>query len=163
MEPAPSPRTPAWRRPELAPVFRNFLRFAIGLILLATAVGKFLDIPGFAAVLATYEAFPEWSLFPLAVTAPAAELLLAGWLFSGRKLFGAALVSAAMHAAYGAWAAITLARGLDLPNCGCFGIFLVRPLTWSTVLEDSAVVAASLALFLLSRRQGRGRGGTQAA
>ncbi len=159
----PLARSPSRRGPRTALVFRNFLRFAIGAILLATAVGKFLDIPGFAVVLTTYQAFPEWSLFPLAVAVPAAELLLAAWLFSERNLFSAALAAAAMHAAYGAWAAITLARGLDLPNCGCFGVFLRRPLTWSTVLEDSVMVAASISLFLLSREQRPAPGRSQAA
>lgn len=129
----------------------SFLRFAIALILLATALGKLLDLPGFAAVLRTYQAFPEWALFPLATSVPAAELLLAAWLFTGRNLFVAAVVSAAMHSAYALWAAVTLARGVDIPNCGCFGVFLARPLTRSTVLEDAVMVAASLALVYASR------------
>jgi hypothetical protein len=130
----------------------SFLRFAIGLILFATAIGKLLDVPGFAAVLDTYEVFPQWALFPLAVAVPLAELLLAAWLFTGRNLFGAALVSAAMHASYAVWAAATLARGMDIPNCGCFGVFLARPLTRSTVVEDGVMVVASLALAFASGR-----------
>lgn len=117
-----------------------------------TAAGKLLDITGFAAILRTYEAFPEWALLPLALMVPVAEGGLAAWLLTGRNLFGAALVSAAMHAAYAVWAGVTLARGLQVPNCGCFGIFLARPLTWSTVIEDGVMVAASLTLALLSRR-----------
>jgi hypothetical protein len=119
---------------------------------LATAAGKLADLRGFASVLETYWVFPAWALLPLAVAVPLAELALAGWLSLGRRLRFAALSSAVMHAAYGGWAGITLARGLELPNCGCFGVFLPRPLTWGTVLEDGILVMASLALAALARR-----------
>ena len=130
-----------------------FLRGAIGTILLATAVGKFLDIPGFARILGQYQTFPERALFPLAVAIPAVELAVGLWLFSGRNLVGAALVSTAMHLTYAAWSAISVLRGLRLPNCGCFGVFLARPLTWATVIEDLTLAGASAALFVLALRR----------
>lgn len=130
------------------------LRFAIAAILLGTAVGKLLDVPGFAAVLETYRALPTGALMPLAVAIPAGELLLAAWLFSGWKLSAAAVASAGMHLAYAAWSAITILRGLKLANCGCFGAYLKRPLGWSTVAEDLGLVAASALLFSLSLRKG---------
>ena len=131
----------------------GFLRFAIGAVLLATAVGKLLDIPGFARVLGTYDAFVPGALVPIAVAVPVAELALAFWLFSGRNLAASALTSAAMHAVYAAWSAVSVLRGLNLPNCGCFGVFLARPLGWSTVVEDLVLVGASLGLWVLVRRR----------
>jgi hypothetical protein len=131
----------------------GFLRFAIGAVLLATAVGKLLDIPGFARVLGTYDTFVPGALVPIAVAVPVAELALALWLFSGRNLAASALTSAAMHAVYAAWSAVSVLRGLKLPNCGCFGVFLARPLGWSTVVEDLVMVAASLGLWVLVRRR----------
>ncbi len=129
-----------------------FLRVAIGVILLATAVGKLLDVGGFARVLGTYRALPEASLRPLAVLIPIAELVLAMWLFSGRALVASALTSTAAHLAYATWSAAAIERGLKLANCGCFGVFLARPLGWGTVAEDLVLVAASVALLLLARR-----------
>jgi methylamine utilization protein MauE len=131
----------------------GFLRFAIGAILLATAVGKLLDVPGFARVLGTYNAFPPGALVPIAVAISVAELALAFWLFSGRNLAASALTSAVMHAGYALWSAVAVLRGLKLPNCGCFGVFLVRPLGWSTVFEDLVLVGASLGLWVLVRRR----------
>jgi hypothetical protein len=128
------------------------LRLVIGFILLATAAGKLLDLGGFAQILGTYEAFPEWALMLLAVAVPLAELALALWLFSGRRLAGAAAAALALHAFYGVWAAASLLRGLRLPNCGCFGVFLPRPLGWRTVIEDLVLVALSAWLFVLARR-----------
>ena len=129
------------------------MRFAIGAILLATAVGKLLDIPGFARVLGTYNAFLPGALVPIAVTIPVAELALAFWLFSGRNLAASALASAGMHGAYALWSAVSVLRGLKLPNCGCFGVFLARPLGWSTVFEDLVLFGASLGLWVLVRRR----------
>ncbi len=131
----------------------GFLRFAIGAILLATAVGKLLDVPGFARVLGDYRAFPPGALLPIAIFISVAELALAFWLFSGRNLAASALTSAAMHALYALWSAVSVLRGLKLPNCGCFGVFLARPLGWSTVFEDLVLVGASLGLWVLVRRR----------
>jgi hypothetical protein len=128
------------------------LRIFIGLVLLATAAGKWLDVPGFARVLANYDVFPEGLLGPVAVLVPLAELALAAWLFSGRRLVGAAATSAAMHLAYTAWSAAAILRGLKLANCGCFGVFFARPLGWSTVTEDLVMTGLSVALVALARR-----------
>jgi hypothetical protein len=135
----------------LAAGARVFLRFSIAILLFATAAGKLADLRGFASVLETYRVFPASALLPLAVVIPLAELLLGGWLVTGRRLRLAGLTSATLHAAYGGWAAVTLARGMRLPNCGCFGVFLPRPLTWGTVLADGILVIASLALAALAK------------
>lgn len=129
------------------------LRLFLGLVLLATAVGKLADVRGFAGVLRAYEAFPEASLVALAAAIPIAELALALWLFSGRGLEGAALAAFVLHVVYAAWAALSLARGLRLENCGCFGVFLARPLGWRTVTEDLVLAAASAALLALAVRR----------
>jgi hypothetical protein len=134
-----------------ASVTRFGLRLFIALILLATAVGKLLDVPGFAQVIGTYRVFPDFALTPLAWAIPLGEVVLGAWLLLGRGLFTAALSSAAMHAGYAAWAALALIRGLAIKNCGCFGVFFQRPLTPTTVLEDAVMVALSVALFALAR------------
>ncbi|HYK43494.1 MAG TPA: START domain-containing protein [Thermoanaerobaculia bacterium] len=144
--------------PGLASV-RNALRRLIGAVLLLTAVGKLLDVAGFARVIGTYQVFSDRLLLPLAILVPAAELLLAVWLFSGRRPFAAAMVALAMHVAYAAWSAAAVERGLKLSNCGCFGVFLPRALGWSTVVEDLVMVflcggLAALCRPALTRRLG---------
>jgi hypothetical protein len=130
---------------------RFALRVFLGLVLFATAAGKLLDVRGFASVLGSYEAFPDEALLPLAVAVPLVELALALWLFSASRLIAAARAAVALHAVYAVWAAATLTRGLRLPNCGCFGVFLPRPLTWRTVLEDLVMVGLSAWLLVLAR------------
>jgi hypothetical protein len=132
---------------------RQFLRFAIGAILLVSAAGKLLDIAGFADVLKTYEAFPDAVLLPLALAIPLAELALALWLFSGRFLAAAAVTSVVMHFVYAVWSAVSVLRGLRLSNCGCFGVFWPRKLGWSTVAEDLLLMAASFALAILAGKR----------
>ena len=131
---------------------RVALRLLIGAILAVTAAGKLLDVSGFARVLDTYDAFPRGLLLPIAVVVPLAELVLAIWLFSGRRPFPAAVWALGMHLVYAGWSAASVLRGLKLANCGCFGVFWPRPLGWSTVAEDIAVAAACGALAVMSPR-----------
>lgn len=130
------------------------LRAFIGVVLLATGVGKALDPRGFTEVIATYDVLPAWLLWPTALGMITVELALGALLLSGRRTPHAALASTALHAAFTSWATIALLRGLDIDNCGCFGVFLARPLTWGTVGEDLFMVAISAALWALSRRRG---------
>ena len=39
---------------------------------------------------------------------------------------------------------LTLLRGIPISNCGCFGVFLARPPTWVTIIEDLILLALSL-------------------
>ncbi len=129
------------------------LRLFIGLVLLATAIGKGLDLRGFTVVIASYDLLPALLYWPVAVGMTTVELVLGAWLLSGRRTATAALLSALLHAAFTGWASIALLRGLQLDNCGCFGVFLARPLTWTTVVEDAVMVGFSLTLYALVRRR----------
>jgi hypothetical protein len=43
-------------------------------------------------------------------------------------------------------------RGLDLDNCGCFGVYLASSLRWYSPLESLALVGASYLLLRLARK-----------
>jgi len=130
-----------------------FLRISLAAVNLGAALGKALDLPGFVHVLETYQLFPAWSWWPLAIVAVAGEGVLGVWLLWGWRLEMAAWVCAAVAAGYGIVLSITLARGIALENCGCFGVFLARRLTWHSPLEDVAMFAASALLAVLHRRR----------
>jgi hypothetical protein len=141
------------------------LRWFFTALLLASAIGKLLDIRGFAAVVGTYQVFPEPLLLPLGLALALFELALGLWLIWGRHLVWAALVIALLHAGYLAWLGLAYARGLDIPNCGCFGVlldipncgcfgvFLARPLTPWMFVEDGLLLAAALFLRRGLRRE----------
>lgn len=130
---------------------RALLRFLLAAIMLVAAGSKFLDLQGFTLVLRGYAIFPDALLLPLAIAVTGVELLLAFWLFWGRYLPGAALVSTGLHSMYAIFLGAFLLTGRPILNCGCFGTLLVRPLTWESVAEDLVLVALSLVLYLLAR------------
>lgn len=127
------------------------LRAVLGGILLASALGKSLDLPGFVEVLVTYRAFPDWSLWPIALFITTIEWVLGLWVLSGHCLPQAALATVLLNGIYAAWMAISLARGLDLPNCGCYGVYFPQPLRWYSPLEDLVLVALGLILWRLAK------------
>ena len=131
------------------------VRLTLAAILLATGAAKLLDLTGFARLLDAYAVFSESALLPAAATVAAAELLLGGWLLAGRATGRASLPSFLLHLGYAAWEGAALGRGLSIANCGCFGVFLPRPLAASTVAEDLALASLSLVLRLLVSRPER--------
>jgi len=104
------------------------LRILIIGIISASASGKSLDLGGFVEGLATYRAVPVDWLWPLAWLVIGIEWSLALWLLSGWSLRTGALASAGLNLGYAVWLTISLLRGLDIPNCGCFGRFFPLPL-----------------------------------
>ena len=127
------------------------LRSFIAGILLMTGFAKALDLVGFAQVIGTYEVFPDVFLLPIAVSMVLVEVILGACLLLGRNLVRDAAIATALHGLFMLWAILALLRGLDIANCGCFGVFLVRPLTWGTVIEDAVMVAACSTLYGLIR------------
>lgn len=130
------------------PLYLEFVRLFLAVVFVATAVGKLLDNRGFAEVLATFELLPTAILLPFALAISLTELALALWLFSRRQMRQAAIAAFAFNLGYVAWLAVALARGLEIPNCGCFGVFWARPLTPYMLLEDSVLILASVVLIL---------------
>ncbi len=123
-------------------------RLLIGSVLLASALGKSLDLKGFVEVLVTYRLFPDWSLWTLAFGIVGSEWALAVWILVGWRLPTGALLAMMMNALYALGLIITLVRGLDLPNCGCYGVFFPQPLRWYSPVEDLALVGICYALYV---------------
>lgn len=122
-------------------------RLVMGLVCLASALGKSLDLPGFIEVLATYRLIPDWGLWPVGLGVTGLEWVLALWLLSGWRIESGALVALVLFGLYTAGLVITLLRGLNLPNCGCYGVFFPQPLRWYSPLEDMVLVGMCYALW----------------
>jgi Methylamine utilisation protein MauE len=129
-----------------------FFRLFIGGILLASALGKSLDLPGFVDVLITYQAIPALLLWPTALLITGVEWLLGVWVLSGWRLVRGALLSLALYAGYAIWMTLSLVRGLNLANCGCYGRFFPQPLRWYSPLEDLILVGMCYALWKSARK-----------
>ncbi len=133
-------------------LLRLVLQLFIGLILFGSALGKALDLPGFVGVLKTYQAFPDLLLWPLALMVTGFEFVLGAWVLSGRRLATATLVAMGLNAGYAVWMTITLLRGLELPNCGCFGVFFPQPLRWYSPLENIVLMGMCGTLWWTASR-----------
>ncbi len=130
------------------------LRLVLGSLVLASGIGKALDLVGFAEVIATYRlGLPEEFLWPVALGVSALELVLGAWLLTGWRLREAARLSMALNAGYFVLLTSALWRGLKLNNCGCFGVFLARPLRWYSPLEDAVLILVSYLLFRSARKE----------
>ena len=127
------------------------IRYFLGVLFVATGIGKLLDNRAFAEIIATYQLpVPERLLLPLALGIALLEFTIGLNLLSGRRLRSFVLATLCFHSVYTALAIMTLLREIPIENCGCFGAFLARPLRWSSVAEDVALVAVSaLGLRLL--------------
>ncbi len=130
-------------------IFRILLIVIIGPLLLATGIGRALGIPGYIVVLETYQSFPLILHWPIALLVILIELLVGLAILLPKFLRIGSYLAIWMHLAYASLAAITLLRGIDVPNCGCFGVFLARPLGWNTVTEDLVMTGLAYALYRL--------------
>jgi hypothetical protein len=128
-------------------------RLFVGGILLASALGKSLDLPGFVEVLVTYRAIPLPLLWPTGLMITGLEWLLGVWILSGWRLTTGGLAVAVLYLIYALWMTVALLRGLDLPNCGCYGVFSPQPLRWYSPLEDLTVVGMCYALWSSGRKR----------
>ena len=135
-------------------VLRIFPRWFVGLVLIATGTGKAFDMPGFVQVLAAYDLLPSSGNVALAYTLPFIELATGLCLLTRRGLRLAAWTAAGLHVMLLSAVLLTLWRGIEIANCGCFGVFLARPLTAQTVVEDAVMLALSIVVLRQAHRKG---------
>ncbi len=131
------------------------LRGLFVLLLLAAALGKLLNMQGFFTVVAAYRVVPDATIPVLAWVLALSELALGLCLLAGWRLPAAALAVVLLHLAYLGWLSLALARGLELANCGCFGVFWPRPLNAARLAEDSVLLAAAMLFYVRVRQAAR--------
>jgi len=131
--------------------FASALRIFFGLLFLTTAFGKLLDNRGFSEVLSTYQILPDKGLLAVALGISLAEAILGIFLLFNKKIKICSLSVLGINLGYLILAVVTNLRGLKLENCGCFGVFLARPMTWATVVEDAVIVVFSVVFWAISK------------
>lgn len=132
----------------LALVLRGF--FAV--LLLITAVTKLADFSGFVQIVASFDVLPAPLLVPAAWMLTLLELGLGLWLLSGWLLCGASIGLLALHSAYLLWLSAALLRGMEIQNCGCFGVYWARPLGIQTLVEEAVLLLLAVGLVVSCRR-----------
>ena len=130
------------------PTLRTF--FAV--LLLVAGGAKLLDIDGFYSIVEDYQLLPWALIIPGAWLLVVAEIGIALWLAGGRALAHAAAAVVVLHGVYLAWIAVAAARGIEIENCGCFGVFWPRPLSAWTFVEDAVLLMLATWLAIMARR-----------
>lgn len=129
-----------------------FLRWFFILLMTAAGAGKLAGMSGFYPIVASYQLLPPALVIPAAWALMLSELMLAAWLVWGRWLKPAALALIALHLFYLFGLTQALLRGLALQNCGCFGVYLARPLTLFSPLEDLSLLVLAVMFWLKTRK-----------
>lgn len=125
--------------------FVHIARWWLATLLLSMGLAQLSDFGGFADVLASYQAFPRRSALPVALAIMVAEMVAGLGLMAGgksRRVGANVAVGAAVF-----WTALgvqAFARGLNLSNCGCFGVHLPQRLWWGVLVQDSVFLASTL-------------------
>ena len=130
------------------------LKYFFGILLIATGIGKLLDNRGFADIILTYQfGLPhQWAMI-LGLSVSLFELLVGVFILQEKNQLRNAALTILMHSGYVFLAVVTNLRGLNLTNCGCFGVFWGRPMTWATVVEDIVLVTLSILFYFLTKKK----------
>jgi len=122
-------------------------RIVVGALLLFSGVHK-ASAPAeeFMVVLEGYGILPDVYLSLFARLVPWTEVVAGAFLFAGLWTRFAATATAGLSASFFAALLYTKLRGIELPNCGCFGqsVHLER---WQAMLLDATLIAFSVAAW----------------
>jgi putative oxidoreductase len=102
------------------PTPRRLCQLAIGIIFVASALAKIIDIATFAHQVHNYRLAPGWSENLLAMVLPWVELLTGLALLVGVRPRAGAWLATALLLVFTVAVGLAMARGLDF-QCGCFG------------------------------------------
>ncbi|MFQ5380449.1 MAG: MauE/DoxX family redox-associated membrane protein [Dehalococcoidia bacterium] len=122
------------------------VRTLLAALLIAMALGQASDFAGFVEIVETYRV--GWgSIEPLFAGAVlglelASGLVLIGGrrLIDGRLLLAAAAAALIVTVGWSLLAVQAFVRGLDIANCGCFGVHFGQSLRWWVLLEDAEFI-----------------------
>ena len=128
-------------------------RVYLGTIFLLACWHKLAEPGSFALDIATYQILPLALINPMAIILPWVELFAGAMVFVGFRTRAAALLIAGMMAMFLVAISLALAKGLEM-SCGCFASqgAVEDPISWRTIVRDSAWLLLALYVLLLDRR-----------
>ena len=121
-------------------------RIAIGAVLIAAGLMK-ASSPAeeFSVVIQAYQIVSPSSALTLATFLPWIEVFLGFCLLLGFQTRASAAASGALFAGFLCALASTKARGIELPNCGCFGAGMHSSITEALCLDAVLLLCAFFA------------------
>lgn len=132
------------------------LRIVLGAVYLAMGAGQVMSWPHMPAILAAYDALPYKALPWLATAMVGAELLAGVWLLARPRSSAIApvWVYTAVAVAWTLLGVQAYARGIEVANCGCFGVYLGQRLSWFTLAQDGLLLVYAAVMLRGARRAG---------
>jgi len=133
------------------------LRFALGIIFIYAAWTKLFELEGLSVRMKPWELFAmsidSYQVLPLqwvelvARTLPWFEMAIGVFLIAGIFLRSASVATALLLGMFFTMMVRAYAKGMQI-NCGCFGTG--DPISWKTLLRDGSMLAAAVALAVMS-------------
>ena len=133
-----------------SPLLIRVCRIAIGLVVLAAALGKIGDPAAFSTQIHHYRLIPVGAENLLAILLPWIELLAGLALVLGVQARSGAWLSAAMMTVFTLAVGVAVARGLDI-ECGCFGTADASRVGGMKLVENLLFTGAALVASLRLR------------
>lgn len=132
-----------------------WLRLILGVVYLGMATGQTISWTAMPGILGAYQVGGPAAMRLLAGVLIAAELACGLWFLARPR--SAALTPVWIYTGVSLiWAGLGVqayARGLDVANCGCFGVYLGQRLSWFVLAQDALLLVYAVLLI---------RGGFQA-
>lgn len=125
-------------------------RWLLGVMFIASALGKIVDPSAFADNVAAYRLLPVQFVNLLAMVMPWLELLVGLSLVNKVNFRSGALLAVLLNVVFIAAAASAVARGLDI-ECGCITIARSK-VGWSLIARDAVFVVLASVVLLHSDR-----------
>lgn len=130
-------------------VLQAGLSVPLGLVFLSSAIPKLRHPKGFILTVLEYRVLPTSLGMIYGRLLPLLELFLALLLLTGTAVRSASVITSLLLVSFIVAISVNLARGRDL-DCGCFGRRGSRRIGWPLVVQDLGLLAASVALGLIS-------------
>ena len=132
------------------------IRLVLGAVFTAMAAGQAVSWPHMPEILAAYQV-PGVANHGFAAALIAAQLVCGLWLLARPRSTSLAPVGLYLPVAL-LWTGLGLQgllRGLEVANCGCFGLYLTQRLSWFVLAQDGLLLLYGY-LIVRSARRARG-------
>lgn len=133
------------------------VRLVLGTLFVGMAAGQARSWPHMPEILAAYQV-PGVASHGFVAVLIAAHLMAGLWLLARPR--STSLVPVWIYMAVALlWTGLGLQgvlRGLEVDNCGCFGIYLTQRLSWFVLAQDGLLLLYGY-LMVRSARRGRSR------
>jgi uncharacterized membrane protein YphA (DoxX/SURF4 family) len=123
-----------------------------GVLIFAGASKTAAPVEEFAVVIESYDVLPTDAAQGAAALLPWFELALGFSLVFGYLTKPASAAAGALFGAFLLALLSTKVRGIELPNCGCFGASFHAP-TWVTMIMDALLLCDAAVAFAYGSRR----------